>query len=197
MSDYEDIESDKSNENDNDIVEKKYVSQKQTKNAKQRKPYIWTDARKAAFEKMIEIKQLKDSNKKMKKKQDNEIKKEILKTSRKQLKEKVKKLNVDELKNKVDIENEVIEETAKKVITKTRKPKPQIIEDTDTDESSYESDDSERLLIKNIDNNNTHVIIKKVKRKEKIISPIKHQEPIIHYEEIPKAKPKDKTKNGN
>ena len=35
---------------------------------------------------MIEIKQLKDSNKKMKKKQDNEIKKEILKTSRKQLK---------------------------------------------------------------------------------------------------------------
>ena len=142
MSDYGNITSYNSNNNDNEIVEKNmYVKNKQ-KNTKQRKPYIWTDARKSAFEKMIEIKQLKDSNKKMKKKQDNEIKKEILKTSRKQLKEKVKKSNVDDLKNKVDIEDEVIEETAKKVITKTRKPKPQIIEDTDTDESSYESDDS-------------------------------------------------------
>ena len=40
MSDYEDIESDNSNNNDNEIVEKKYVSRKQIKNAKQRKPYI-------------------------------------------------------------------------------------------------------------------------------------------------------------
>ena len=110
MSDYDNITSDNSNESENKNEGKK------PSHRKQRKPYIWTDARKAAFEKMIEIKQLKDSNKKMKKKQDNEIKKEILKTSRQQLKEEFKKSNIDELKNKVDIEDEVINETAKKVI---------------------------------------------------------------------------------
>ena len=86
--------------------------------AQNKENLIWTDARKEAFHKMIEIKRLKDSNKKIKKKQDNEIKKEILQTSRKQLKEKVKKSNIDELKRKVNIEDEVIEETEKTLYQK-------------------------------------------------------------------------------
>ena len=40
MSDYENIESDNSNNIGNDVDEKKYVSRKQTKSAKQRKPYM-------------------------------------------------------------------------------------------------------------------------------------------------------------
>ena len=131
------------NEKDND---NNSTPIRKMKRDKKNRPYVWAEARKEAFSRMLEIKKLKDSNKKLKRKEDNEIKKQILKTTRKQLKEKVKKLNVDGLKSKVNLEDELIEETAKQVIKPKHnhkykyEPEPDIIEDEDTAESSYESD---------------------------------------------------------
>ena len=121
MSDFETNEEDNSDHTNKEKEDAK-IAFKRLKKPYKYKPYIWTDARKEAFNKMIETKRLNDSNKKIKKKQDNEIKKEILQTSRKQLKEKIKKSNIDELKSKVNIEDELIEETTKNVI-KNKKTK--------------------------------------------------------------------------
>ena len=81
--------------------------------------------------------------------------------------------------------------------TKKVKPKQNIINDESTNESDYESEDEDPLLLKNIDNNNTNIIIKKVRRK---LKPDSSNEPILFEKatkeaKTQKIKPKSQRKN--
>ena len=118
MSDFETNEEDNS-DNDNNEKEDEKNTARRIKKPYKNKPYEFTEARRKSYEKMIEIKKLKQNNKNMKKQEDKAIKREILKKT----KEKIKKANVEELKNLP--EDELIE----KIIPKKVKPKQNIIND--------------------------------------------------------------------
>ena len=90
MSDFETNEEDNSDHANCEKEEENNASRRIKKPYKN-KPYEFTEARRKAYEKMIEIKKLKQNNKKMKKQEDKAIKREILKKT----KEKIKKVNVE------------------------------------------------------------------------------------------------------
>lgn len=175
MSDYDSENSEISNDDYNDYEKKKTI------NRKQRKPYEYTDARKQAFARMLEIKKLKQQNKNQKKNEEKQIKKEVIKKT----KEKIKKLPIDKLKI-IEEEDEIIEPVRIKK-HKPKKEKIDYISESSTSESDYQTDSdySEKKIIKY---NNRKVMIKPVKKKEKIYpkEEIEYVKPKIKPKSIPK-----------
>ena len=105
-------------DSENDYIDNSEI--KITKKPRKKAEYVYTDARKANFERMLEIKNLKKQNRDKQKIEEKQIKKEV----KKKVLQKIKTSKLDDLKISEDeIIEEVKNEKPIKKISKKSEPK--------------------------------------------------------------------------